>query len=137
MNDRLKALADAGVSIWLDDLSRERLETGNLADLVKEKSVVGVTTNPAIFAGAHRQGRALRRPGAELAAEGPDVDQVIFELTTDDVRNACDVFAPVADVHRRDDGRVSIEVEPDLAHDTEPRSPRPRRSGRPSTGPTC
>lgn len=118
MSERLKSLADAGVSIWLDDLSRERLETGNLADLVKEKSVVGVTTNPTIFAAAIGDGERYNDQVAKLGAEGKDVDQVIRALTTDDVRNACDVLA---DVHAADkfDGRVSIEVEPGLAMDTE------------------
>jgi len=118
MNDRLKALADAGVSIWLDDLSRERIETGNLADLVKEKSVVGVTTNPTIFAGAIADGERYDEQVRALVADGADVDKVIFELTTEDVRNACDVLAPVAEA-TADDGRVSIEVEPTLARDTE------------------
>ncbi|WP_300383408.1 transaldolase [uncultured Nocardioides sp.] len=118
MSERLKALADAGVSIWLDDLSRERIETGNLAELVEQKSVVGVTTNPTIFAGAIADGERYDQQVRELVAEGKDVDEVIFELTTEDVRNACDVLAPVAE-RTADDGRVSIEVEPDLAHDTD------------------
>jgi transaldolase len=118
MSDRLKALADAGVSIWLDDLSRERIESGNLADLVKEKSVVGVTTNPTIFAGAIADGERYDDQVRRLVAEGESVDRVIFELTTEDVRNACDILAPVAD-GSSSDGRVSIEVEPDLANDTE------------------
>ncbi len=118
MTDRLKALADAGVSIWLDDLSRERIETGNLADLVREKSVVGVTTNPTIFAGAIADGERYDEQVRELVAAGKGVDEVIFELTTEDVRNACDVLAPVAEA-TAEDGRVSIEVEPDLATDTE------------------
>ncbi len=118
MTDRLKALADAGVSIWLDDLSRERIESGNLADLVKEKSVVGVTTNPTIFAGAIADGERYDDQVKQLVADGKSVDEVIFALTTEDVRNACDVLAPVAESTAHD-GRVSIEVEPDLAHDTE------------------
>ena len=118
MSDRLKALADAGVSIWLDDLSRERIETGNLADLVKEKSVVGVTTNPTIFASAIADGERYDDQVKKLVDAGKDVDEVIFALTTEDVRNACDVLAPVAE-NTAHDGRVSIEVEPDLAHDTE------------------
>lgn len=118
MSDRLKALADAGVSIWLDDLSRERIESGNLADLVKEKSVVGVTTNPTIFAGAIADGERYDDQVRRLVAQGESVDRVIFELTTEDVRNACDILAPVAD-GSSSDGRVSIEVEPDLANDTE------------------
>jgi transaldolase len=117
-SDRLKALADAGVSIWLDDLSRERIETGNLADLVKEKSVVGVTTNPTIFAAAIANGERYDDQVKGLVADGADVDKVIFELTTEDVRNACDILAPVAE-STKDDGRVSIEVEPTLANETQ------------------
>src|SRR6476659_10835656 len=95
MSDRLKALADAGVSIWLDDLSRERIETGNLADLVKEKSVVGVTTNPTIFAGAIADGERYDDQVRRLVEKGEPVDRVVFELTTEDVRNACAIMAPV------------------------------------------
>jgi len=118
MSERLQALAEAGVSIWLDDLSRERIETGNLADLVKEKSVVGVTTNPTIFAAAIADGERYDEQVRKLVANGATTDRVIFELTTDDVRDACDVLAPVHQA-KPADGRVSIEVEPDLAHDTE------------------
>lgn len=117
MSDRLKALADAGVSIWLDDLSRERIESGNLAELVRDKSVVGVTTNPTIFAGAIADGERYDEQVRGLVEQGEPVDRVIFELTTEDVRNACDILAPVAD-GSSSDGRVSIEVEPDLANDT-------------------
>ena len=118
MNDRLRALTDAGVSIWLDDLSRERIETGNLADLVKEKSVVGVTTNPTIFASAIADGERYDEQVRKLVEDGAGVDRVIFEVTTEDVRDACDVLAPIYD-GKPADGRVSIEVEPALAHDTE------------------
>jgi len=118
MSERLKALADAGVSIWLDDLSRDRIETGNLADLVANKSVVGVTTNPTIFQGAISKGERYDAQLRELVAGGADVNGVIFALTTEDVRNACDILAPVAS-STKDDGRVSIEVEPTLANDTE------------------
>ena len=118
MSDRLQALADAGVSIWLDDLSRERIETGNLADLVKESNVVGVTTNPTIFAGAISDGGRYDQQVRRLVEGGADVTTVIFELTTEDVRNACDVLAPVAESTAAD-GRVSIEVEPTLANDTD------------------
>jgi transaldolase len=118
MSDRLQALTEAGVSIWLDDLSRERIETGNLADLVKEKSVVGVTTNPTIFAAAIADGERYDEQVRKLVADGATTDRVIFELTTEDVRDACDVLAPVYD-GEPDDGRVSIEVDPNLAHDTE------------------
>ena len=118
MSDRLKKLADAGVSIWLDDLSRERIETGNLADLIEKKSVVGVTTNPTIFAAAIANGERYDEQVAQLVDKGESVDRVIFEVTTEDVRNACDLFAPLAGEEPAD-GRVSIEVEPDLANDTE------------------
>jgi transaldolase len=113
----LKALADAGVSIWLDDLSRERIESGNLAELISEKHVVGVTTNPTIFAGAIANGERYDEQLRQLVDKGETVDRIVFELTTEDVRNACDIFAPVAEATAHD-GRVSIEVEPDLANDT-------------------
>jgi transaldolase len=118
MSDRLKALADAGVSIWLDDLSRERIETGNLAELVEKRSVVGVTTNPTIFASAIADGERYDEQVAQLVDKGEPVDRVVFELTTEDVRNACDILRPVHD-RAPADGRVSIEVEPDLANDTD------------------
>jgi len=118
MSDRLKALSDAGVSIWLDDLSRERIESGNLADLIAQKHVVGVTTNPTIFAAAIADGERYDEQVAQLVDKGEPVDRVVFELTTEDVRNACDIFAPLAGEESAD-GRVSIEVEPDLANDTE------------------
>ncbi|MGB0100951.1 MAG: transaldolase [Nocardioides sp.] len=118
MSDRLKKLSDAGVSIWLDDLSRERIETGNLAALVQEKSVVGVTTNPTIFAGAIAEGERYDEQVAQLVDKGESVDKVVFELTTEDVRNACDIMRPAYQTAAYD-GRVSIEVEPDLANDTD------------------
>jgi transaldolase len=118
MTERLQALSDAGVSIWLDDLSRERIESGNLTDLVKDRNVVGVTTNPTIFAAALADGARYDDQVRKLAAEGADVSQSTFELTTEDVRNACDLLLPV---HQADpkNGRVSIEVDPFLAHDTD------------------
>jgi transaldolase len=119
MNDRLKDLADAGVSIWLDDLSRERLETGNLADLVKNSHVVGVTSNPAIFQTALSDGERYDPQVRELAAAGADVEKATQTITTDDVREACKVMRPVFDATDGVDGRVSIEVSPGLAHDTE------------------
>lgn len=119
MNDRLKALADAGVSIWLDDLSRERLETGNLADLVQTRNVVGVTSNPAIFQSALAKGERYDAQVRELAADGADVDRATLVITTDDVREACKVMRPVFDATDGVDGRVSIEVSPGLANDTE------------------
>jgi transaldolase len=117
MSERLKALADAGVSIWLDDLSRERLETGNLADLVKNSSVVGVTTNPTIFASALSDGERYDAQVRELAQAGKDEAEAIFAITTTDVRDACDVLKATFDATGGVDGRVSIEVSPGLAHD--------------------
>ena len=119
MSDRLKELSDAGVSIWLDDLSRERISSGNLAALVKDSSVVGVTTNPTIFASALSNGELYNDQVRELAAHGSSVDDAIKALTTDDVRSACDVFAETYSATNGFDGRVSIEVEPGLAMDTE------------------
>jgi len=115
----LARLADAGVAIWLDDLSRERLRTGNLAQLVADKGVVGVTTNPSIFASALAKGDAYDDQLKELAADGADVDTAVFRITTDDVRQAADVLRPVYDATDGVDGRVSIEVDPRLAKDTE------------------
>jgi transaldolase len=117
MSDRLTALSEAGVSIWLDDLSRERIETGNLAELIKDSSVVGVTTNPTIFAGALANGEQYDKQVRELVAAGKSVDDAIFEITTTDVRQACDVMADVFKTTGGVDGRVSIEVSPGIAHD--------------------
>jgi transaldolase len=118
-DDHLQELTEAGVSIWLDDLSRERIETGNLAELIKNDNVVGVTTNPSIFAAALADGERYDDQVRELAASGADVDKTVFALTTTDVRNACDVMRPVFDATNGVDGRVSIEVAPDLAFDTD------------------
>jgi transaldolase len=112
-------LAAEGVSIWLDDLSRDRILTGNLADLIATRNVTGVTTNPTIFAAALSKGESYEAQVARLAERGASTDEAIFELTTDDVRAASDVFRPVFDATNGVDGRVSIEVSPDLAHDTE------------------
>jgi transaldolase len=118
-NPNLAALSAAGVSVWLDDLSRDRLQSGNLAELRDTKSVVGVTTNPSIFQAALSKGTAYDAQVAELAERGADVDATIRTVTTDDVRNACDVFAEVFQSSGGVDGRVSIEVDPRLAHDTD------------------
>ena len=118
-NANLAALAEAGVSVWLDDLSRTRIESGNLAELIATKSVVGVTTNPSIFQAALSKGDAYDAQVNELAARGADVDATIRTVTTDDVRNACDVLAPQFEASKGVDGRVSIEVDPRLAHDAD------------------
>ncbi|AGW41350.1 transaldolase [Leifsonia xyli subsp. cynodontis DSM 46306] len=111
------ALSAAGVSIWLDDLSRERIATGGLHRLIAEKNVVGVTTNPTIFAAALAQGAAYDEQLRGLAATGVSVEDAIFEITTDDVADASDIFHDVYTATDGVDGRVSIEVEPGLAHD--------------------
>ncbi|HEY7100911.1 MAG TPA: transaldolase [Mycobacteriales bacterium] len=118
MSDTLADLSAAGVAVWLDDLSRERLRTGNLQRLIDEKHVVGVTTNPTIFQKAMAQGDAYDEQLAELALRKADVGEAVHELTTHDVRWACDVLRPVYDRTDGLDGRVSIEVDPRLAHDT-------------------
>lgn len=112
-------LSEAGVSIWLDDLSRERIVSGSLKDLIDNKNVVGVTTNPSIFAAALANGESYAAQVQQLARSGADVDKAVFEITTDDVLQACDVFAPVAEATHGVDGRVSIEVDPRLSRDTE------------------
>ncbi|WP_454048799.1 transaldolase [Cellulomonas sp. Marseille-Q8402] len=115
----LDQVADAGVAVWLDDLSRERLRTGNLKDLVAQRRVVGVTTNPTIFASALAKGDAYDEQLKQLAAQGTDVDGAVFSITTDDVRDAADVLRPVYDATDGVDGRVSIEVDPRLARDAQ------------------
>jgi len=116
--DVLSRLSAEGVSIWLDDLSRERLRTGNLADLVANKNVVGVTTNPTIFQKALSKGDAYDDQVADLGARKVSVDEAIRSLTAADVRSACDVLRGAYDQSNGVDGRVSIEVDPRLAHDT-------------------
>ncbi|MFV0434494.1 MAG: transaldolase [Leucobacter sp.] len=118
MNDATKALSRAGVSIWLDDLSRSRLESGELRSLIGSHDVVGVTTNPTIFAAAIGGGVGYGDRIADCAARGLGVAETIVELTTADVADACDVLADVYAGSNGRDGRVSIEVEPGLARDT-------------------
>lgn len=113
----LAALAQAGVAVWLDDLSRSRLTSGNLAALV-DRGVVGVTTNPTIFAAAVAHGDAYAPQLRELAAAGADVETAVATITADDVRAAADVLRPVYERSGTVDGRVSLEVDPRLARDT-------------------
>jgi transaldolase len=117
--DRLADLAAAGVSIWLDDLSRERLRSGNLQSLITDQHVVGVTTNPTIFAAALAHGEAYDEQVRQLAGRGASVADAIREITVADVQQACDVFSGVWESTDRVDGRVSLEVDPNLARDTE------------------
>lgn len=119
-NPRLQALTDAGVSIWLDDLDRHRIESGQLADMVANLCVRGVTTNPSIFDKAISTGAAAYADQLRsLAGAGADTDAIIRALTTDDVRAACDVLTDLWRESDGEDGRVSIEVDPRLAHETE------------------
>jgi transaldolase len=118
-NPNLAALSSAGVSVWLDDLSRQRLKSGNLQELIDTMSIVGVTTNPSIFQAALSHGDSYDAQVAELAERGADVDATIRTVTTDDVRNACDVLTPQWEASGGVDGRVSLEVDPRLAHETD------------------
>jgi len=111
------ALSAVGVSIWLDDLSRERINSGGIQKLIAERNVVGITTNPTIFAAALAKGEAYDAQVAELAAAGKTVTESVFEITTDDVAAASDIFRETYDSTAGFDGRVSIEVEPGFAHD--------------------
>ncbi|HEX3591811.1 MAG TPA: transaldolase [Pseudonocardiaceae bacterium] len=117
--DKLAQLSASGVSIWLDDMSRQRLVTGNLASLIRDRHVVGVTTNPSIFEAAMRHSEVYDEQTRELAARGASVDAAVRELTTTDVRNACDLFRETWEHTNHVDGRVSIEVDPRLANDTD------------------
>ena len=117
--DTLKALSEAGVSIWLDDLSRQRINSGNLATLIREWYVVGVTSNPTIFAHAVVHAEDYAEQVKQLAARGASVDEAVREITVADVQQACDVFSGTWEVTGGVDGRVSLEVSPQLAHDTD------------------
>ena len=118
MTDPIARLRDAGVSVWLDDLSRERLTTGSLAAL-RDRGVSGVTTNPTIFARAISDSDAYQAQTRDLKLRHVPVDQALQEMTATDVRQACDVLRPVYDATGGVDGRVSIEVDPRIARDTE------------------
>ena len=120
MTDALKRLSDEGVAIWLDDLSRQRITSGNLAELIDQQHVVGVTTNPSIFQKAISDGHGYDQQVADLAARKVTVEEAIRMITTADVRDAADILRPVFDATGGQDGRVSIEVDPRLAHHTAP-----------------
>src|SRR6478672_2133240 len=92
MTDRLAELTAQGVSLWLDDLSRQRLQSGNLQELIDTWHISGVTTNPSIFQAALSNGAAYQQQLDDLAARGAGVDDVVREVTTDDVRDACEMF---------------------------------------------
>jgi transaldolase len=119
MTDTLRQLSDEGVAIWLDDLSRGRITTGNLADLIRDRFVVGVTTNPTIFQKAISDSELYDRQLRDLAVRGVDVEEGLRMITTLDVRSGCDVLRAAYDASGGVDGRVSIEVDPRLAQDAE------------------
>ena len=119
MTDVLADLSAAGVAVWLDDMSRERLTTGNLQQLIDDKHVVGATTNPTIFANALSKGSSYDKQIGELATRRVKIDEAVRSIMTCDVRWACDVFRPTHDRTGGLDGVVSIEVDPRIAHDTE------------------
>lgn len=115
----LHRIVESGVSPWLDDLSRARLRTGNLATLIRTAYVLGVTTNPTIFDKAVADGEAYAEQLELLARQGADAEAAVRALTTDDVREAADLFAQLLPEARPGDARVSLEVDPRLAHDTD------------------
>lgn len=112
-------LAHLGTSTWLDDLSRERLDSGNLRELLDTKSIVGVTTNPAIFAAAMSSGTSYDSDIAALKEKSANADEAVYALAIDDVRDACDVFTEIYEKSGGRDGRVSIEVDPRISADAE------------------
>jgi transaldolase len=116
MKDPLQTLSDLGVSVWLDDISRGRLESGNLVDLISRRHVVGVTSNPTIFAKAVSNADFYAEQVRDLAVRGVDLEEAVRAITTYDVRWGCDVLRDVYDSTDGKDGRVSIEVDPRLAH---------------------
>jgi transaldolase len=117
--DNLAALSEAGVSIWLDDLSRQRINSGNLVELITERHVVGVTSNPTIFAHAVEHAEDYADQVCALASRGASAEEAIREIVVADVQQACDVFSGTWETSGGVDGRVSLEVDPRVAHDTE------------------
>lgn len=118
MSRSLELISKARLSIWLDDLSRERLK-GSLREMIEQMYVVGVTTNPAIFSAAISGSDLYRDEILALASQGLDESAIVRHLTTSDVRDACDLFANLNRDTGGVDGRVSIEVDPELARDSE------------------
>lgn len=119
MSSPLQELSNAGVSIWLDDISRDRLRSGNLAELISARNIVGVTSNPTIFAKALKEGDAYNAQLHDLAVRGVSVEEAVRAITTYDIRWGADVLRPVFEASGGVDGRVSLEVDPRLARDTE------------------
>jgi len=118
MSTPLQQLAERGQSVWIDYLSRRFVKDGDLKGLV-EQGVEGVTSNPTIFQGAIAEGDAYDEQIRELSAEHDDAKEIFWQLAKDDIRDACDILRPVWDKGEGKDGWVSLEVDPNLAHDTE------------------
>ena len=118
MSTSLAQISKSGVSIWLDDLSRQRLQSGSLVELIESSNVVGVTTNPSIFSAAISGSDLYKEDILALRAEGMSTTDIVTELTTSDVRSACDLFLSTFLESNQIDGRVSIEVDPRLAYNT-------------------
>jgi len=119
MAQALNALAAAQVSVWLDDLSRTRIQTGSLAHMVEQGDIVGITTNPTIFAKAIGAGSGYEAQLRDLALRGTAIGETLRLLTAWDVRAACDILQPVYDRTNGRDGRVSIEVDPRISGDAD------------------
>lgn len=111
-------ISEVGVSIWLDDLSKDRLTSGSLQSLMDQHHVVGVTSNPTIFASAVSGSDSYTEDLAAMARGGASPEEAVFEVMMGDIRGACDLLRPVFDATSGQDGRVSLEVSPLLAHDT-------------------
>ena len=114
----LQQLAERGQSVWIDYLSRKFVKEGDLRGLVKD-GIVGVTSNPTIFQGAIAEGDAYDDQIRELSAEYDDPKEIFWQLAKDDIRDACDILRSVYDEGEGKDGWVSLEVDPNLAHDTD------------------
>src|SRR4051794_22102855 len=122
----LKQLADHDQSVWIDYLSRRFVKDGDLKGLV-EQGIVGVTSNPTIFQGAIAEGDAYDDQIRELSKELDDPKEIFWQLAKDDIRDACDVLRRTWDDGSGKDGWVSLEVDPNLAHDTEATKPEATR----------
>ncbi|MBC3185510.1 transaldolase [Corynebacterium sp. zg-331] len=119
MSNTIERLAEIGTTTWLDDLSRERIASGNLERMIATAGIAGVTTNPAIFATAMSTGSAYDDQIARLRERGADADTAVYAMSVEDVRAACDLFAGVYRATKGRDGRVSIEVDPRFSEDAE------------------
>src|SRR5918999_993972 len=116
---RLHELSELGQSVWIDFLSRNLLKTGELARMMREDAVVGVTSNPTIFQKAMAEGEWYDDQLREVVKEHDDTKEIFLQLAVEDIKDACDLFRPVWDEGKGQDGYVSLEVDPTLAYETE------------------